>query len=88
MLVLFLLKRTVSEDGNPEFDATHGFVIAASDEQEARQIASDYREVADDRRHRDDECAVWQVATTTCEIIGHASENVQPGVILEDHQWG
>jgi len=89
MLNLFLLKRDIPKDhGSEYFDTTHGFVIAAMNEVEARLLAASYRDIANDYRHRDEAADVWVHPTTTCIRIGTAIANIVPGVILEDHQWG
>jgi len=89
MLNLYVLKRSIADDNEPEFDATHGFVIAAEFEDQARNFAALYRyHAARDGRHRDESLDIWYSLKTTCTHIGVAGFDVSPGVILEDHQWG
>ncbi len=88
MLIIFSLKRDITRDKGPEFDATHGFVIAAMNEVDARLYAASYRRMADDDRYRDEAPNVWTAPTTTRTRLGVAEPHITPGVILEDHQWG
>ena len=89
MLSLFLLRRDVSQDREPEYDTTHGFIVAAESHTQARDFAACWREVVrNDGRIRDEASTVWYALTTTCRYIGFASPSVAPGVILEDHQAG
>ena len=89
MLILFLLRRDIPKDhGSEYFDTTHGFVIAAMNEEQARMLAVSYRHTAHDYRHRDEPPEVWTAPTTTCTRIGVAESYITAGVILEDHQWG
>lgn len=89
MLHIFLLKRDIPKNhGSEYFDTTHGFVVAAMNEVEARIFAASYREVVKDYRRRDESPEVWLDTQTSCTRIGVAEKHVTPGVILEDHQWG
>lgn len=88
MLSLFLLKRDAGKDHQSIFDATHSFIVAAKDENQARTFAASYRNIIHDSRHRDEVPETWHAATTSCLKIGVAANHVTAGVILEDHQWG
>ncbi len=88
---IYLLKRDYEKDGQDEYDATLRFAVVASDELGARQYAADYRNVEiipGPGRLRDEDPMIWFAETTTCEVVGIASEHIKPGVILEDHQAG
>lgn len=87
MLFLFLLKRDVSEDQGPCYDATHGFVVAAMNEIEARRFVVSYHNCVDDIRYRDEKPEIWLAPSTHCVRIGTAAVDIAPGVIMEDH-WG
>lgn len=88
MLYIYVVKRNIRKDGGNEFDETHGFVIAAENEEQAREFASNYRDIVDDHRHRDEDRSVWLKETTIVKMIGNALKDVESGVVLEDHQWG
>ena len=89
MLFLFLLKRDVEHDNEARWDATHGFVIAAMNEVEARIIAASYpREPTLKIDNGDESPDVWYAATTSCTRIGVAADGIAAGVILRDFNAG
>ena len=89
MLYLFLLERDIPKNHESGyFDTTHGFIVAAMNKVQARLFAASYREVVNDCRHRDESPEVWLDHRASCVRIGNATEDITPGVILEDHQWG
>ena len=85
MLFLFLIKRDAKHDNEPEWDATHGFVIAAMNEVEARIIASQHK---DTQSYNDQSSDIWYASTTSCTRIGVAADNITAVVILRDHHSG
>ena len=89
MLLLFLLKRDIEYDNEARWDATHGFVIAAMNEVEARIIAASYRRGPTLKIDNGDESPdVWYAPTTSCTRIGVAADDIAAGVILRDFNAG
>ena len=75
---LYLVTRTRSS--GPDYDVNRGYVIAASGEMQARNMAG--------RAHADEGSQIWFEDSTTVRVVGVAGERVEPGVVLTDFRAG
>lgn len=80
---LYVLTR-INEDGSKgaDFDEAAGFVVAAGDEDQARDLACD--------QAGDEGSWVWQDdARSECHLIGHATvPGQEAGVLMRDFHAG
>lgn len=77
-MYLWVLKRDT--DDTDHYDETHGVVIAADTEQEARELA--------ENAGGDQSPSVWFLPTTTVRAVGIAAPGVEKGIILRDFNAG
>lgn len=78
---LWLLRR-YAYDGDPVYDCNDGFVVAAANEQEAREVAAT-------DTHGDEGSDVWRDPhRASVEMIGTASTGRPTGVVLRDYHAG
>jgi len=75
-MYLWVLER----DDSNGYDETHGVVIAAEFEREARELAGNVT--------GDQSASVWFLPTTTIRAVGVALPGVEKGVILSDYAAG
>ncbi len=75
-MYLWLLER----DDKNDYDETHGVIVAADHEQEAREIAG--------KAGRYQPPSVWFLPSTTIRAVGVALPDFDKGIILRDFHAG
>jgi hypothetical protein len=75
-MYLWLLER----DDSNRYDETHGVVIAADTELEARELAGNVGGAQP--------ASIWFAPTTTVRAVGVALPDVEKGTILRDYNAG
>jgi hypothetical protein len=81
-LALFKLERGKGHRSDTGYDQTNSYIIAAENENEARDIAAQ-------NEYSSETCEIWYDATITpCEKIAKGSKFTEPDVVCRDFNAG